>query len=185
MPYNVIRNLLCVRALSLGLLALALSACQSEAPNVGATVGEIENNPAQYFGQQVTVSGEVDDVYGSAFTIGGEGFGGELLIVVPTSAPLTGARAGTSPYMQDDIVQVTGTVREYLVGEIEDEFGLSLSPDIEYEEQEPAVVVGSAFITPRVGGAGVDTTGTATDTAGMDLDTTGVDTTDAGGQDGM
>jgi hypothetical protein len=142
-----------IAALLFGAL-FALGACQSEGPNVGVTVGDIEGDPSTYIGQRVTVSGDIDDVYASSFTIGGRGFGGELLIIVPPDAQLSGSHSNDQPYADDDIVQVTGTVREYIIADIESEFGLGLDPEIEYEEQEPAVVAESIAITPRTGGSG-------------------------------
>ena len=128
-----------------------LGGCQSEGPDVGVTVGEIEGSPSEYVGERVVVSGDIDDVYRSSFTIGGEGFGGELLVIVPQEAQVSGGRAGDQPYRDDDIVQVVGTVRQYVVADIEDEFGLDLEAEIEYEEQDPTVVAESVSITPRVG----------------------------------
>lgn len=150
--------------------ALLLGACQSEGPNALVTISDLQDDPDQYTGQTVVVSGDIDDVYSSSFTIGGQGFGDELLVIVPDDAELSGGRTGDQPYTDDDIVQVTGTVRDYLVTDIESEFGLGLDPEIEYEEQEPTVIASSIEITPRVG---ADTTGADTTRA----DTTGADTT--------
>lgn len=142
----------------------SLSACQSEGPDVGVTVGEIESNPDRYFGQRVIVSGDIDDVYDPSFSIGGQGFQGELLVVVPPGAQISGAppSAEDPPYAEDDIVQVTGTVRPFLVSDIEDELGMDLESNIDYEERDPAVVAERVAITPRVGGgSNADTTGVA------------------------
>lgn len=129
-----------------------LTACESEGPEIGATISEIESDPLEFFGEMVTVSGEINEVYGPAsFTIGGEGFGGQLLVVVPPNANVVGVLEDNEPYAEDDIVQVTGLVREYVVAEVEEEYGLDLVPDIEYEEQEPAVIANAVYLTPRLG----------------------------------
>ncbi len=141
--------------LALLICAITLSACESASPNIGVTVGDVEQDPEQYFGQTVTVSGEINDVYGlNTFTIGGEGFAGSLLIVVPDDAQITGVDVIDTPDMDDAIVQVTGTVREYVIAEIENEFGIDLVPEIEYEEMEPAVVADAIWVTPRTGVVG-------------------------------
>ena len=140
-------------ALVFGLVAL--SACESAEPNIGVTIDEVEQDPQQYFGQTVTVSGEINDVYGSnAFTIGGEGFAGALLVVVPSNAEITGVDVIDTPDMDDAIVQVSGTVREFVISEIEADYGLTFETEIDYEEQEPAVVAESIWVTPRTGPAG-------------------------------
>lgn len=140
---------------------LLMSACQSKGPNVGVTAGEIEANPEQYYGQRVVVSGDIDDVYSSSFTIGGQGFQDELLVVVPEEAQVSGGRSGEHTYEGDDIVQVTGSVRRYVVTQIEEEYGVGLDgAEIDYDEQEPVLIAESVAITPRTG------TGTRTDTTG-------------------
>ncbi len=148
------RRLPAVAVLLFGLLAL--SACQSAEPNVGVTVAEVEQDPEAFFGQTVTVSGEDNDIYGpNAFTIGGEGFAGALLIIVPADAEIQGVNVlDVQEWDNDDIVQVTGTVREYIIAEIENEFGIDLVPEIEYEEMEPAVVADVLYVSPRTGPIG-------------------------------
>lgn len=164
--------------------AFFLAGCQSEGPNLLATVDDITSDPAKYYGQQVTVSGEVDDIYGTtSFSIGGEGFAEELLVIVPPEAAVEDARQGEALYLEDDLVQVSGTVREYIVADIEQEFGFELETEIEYEEQEPAVVAETIYLTPRMGPAvmGGETPDTTTSPGIMDTTgTPGGDTTDGG-----
>lgn len=145
------------RTVTRGLASLicvaALAACQSAEPNVGVTIADVEQDPEQYFGQTVTVSGEINDVWGpDVFTIGGEGFAGALLIIVPESAQFVGV-SEAEPVEEDDIVQITGTVEEYIIAEIESEYGFTPEYDIEYEEREPAVVATTVYLSPRTGGA--------------------------------
>jgi hypothetical protein len=115
-----------------------LAGCGGTAgPETGATVDEIqeaddgtgavdpgagtaaEDDVTSYVGQRVTVSAEVNEVLSpNAFTIAGTaGSGGadELLIVsAPTGTPVT----------EEDVVAVTGTVREELdLAALETEYG--------------------------------------------------------------
>lgn len=110
-----------------------LAGCGGTAgPETGVTVDEIqeeaddggvgttaEDDVDSYVGQRVTVSAEVDEVLSpNAFTIAGTaGSGGadELLIVsAPTGTPVT----------EEDVVAVTGTVREELdLAALETEYG--------------------------------------------------------------
>ncbi len=125
--------------------------CASEGPNVGVTVDDVTGNASEYMGQNVTVSGEVDEVYPGAFTIGGEGFGDELLVIVPSTAQTPGGRTGPMAYQEDDIVQVDGTVRAYVIAEIERDFGLDLGAgaEIDYEEEAPALIASAVRVTQR------------------------------------
>ena len=84
----------------------------------------IVEDPAQYQGRIVTVRGEIEDVVGPGlYRTGGEGWfdGGELL-VVSTDTP----EQGRARWVDDDRVQVTGSVSTLWVSEAEREFGLDL-----------------------------------------------------------
>ena len=114
---------------------------------------DVTDNPASYEGMLVTVSGELDDVYGpTAFTIGGDGFfGEELLITVPPTVEVVGARSGSLPYVEDDLVQVTGTVRQYAIAEVESAFGFDFDSEVEIDvdETQPVVVAQTLYLSPR------------------------------------
>lgn len=105
----------------------------------GATVEEIEGDPAEYIGQTVRVDGQVQDVYGqNSFTLEGDWLGGSLLVFVPPDVS-----TGGITFNEGDNAQVTGTVREYVVADIENEYGVDLGAEIDYEEQEPVVIADS------------------------------------------
>ncbi len=132
---------------------------ESEGPAAGVVISDITDNPQEYFGTTATVSGEVNDVLTpNAFTIGGEDFLGtdELLIVGVQQLPnIVEGVEGEVEVGQDDIVQVTGTVREFNVTEIEDEVGYALDDGVFGEfEGEPVVVAKKIFLTPRAERAG-------------------------------
>lgn len=134
------------------------AACQSEGPNVGVTLDDLEDDPATYYGQTVTVSGEVEEAFGpQVFRFEGTDLGSGVLVVIPSVAQVTGTRPGDPSYYPDDVVQVTGTVRKYVKAEIEREFGLTLSPELDVDlEAEGAIIVAESLsMTPGPGGATV------------------------------
>lgn len=154
--------------------AVLVGACQSQAPDIGVSLSEVADSPEAHYGDIVTVSGEVDDVIGPrAFTIGGDDFDDDLLILSIDSIPVVSGRVEAEPVWEDDIVQVTGTVVPYVEQEIEAEFDTELDAEIEaeYEERGPAVITGSEaaglppiVVTPRRTAPPTDTAGAAVDT---------------------
>lgn len=167
--------------LCLGLLPLTLASCNqtetTEAPDTrvgtapaGAnptpvSIGELLDEPGRYTGQTVTVSGEVNDILGpKAFSIGGEEFlpPGELLVVSPQGFPQLPDRPENEHLVDDDIVQVTGTVRNFILTEVQRD----VEPgDLEGEvyaewEGKPVLVVTRMITTPRARPGGMTTPGT-------------------------
>ncbi len=143
------------------LLALILiplfNADESAGPELGATVSDITDNPAEYLGETVMVSGEVDQMIGTrAFTIGGQEFlGGDTLLAVSARPlPTVGDRPTNEAVLTNDIVQVTGPVRRFNITEFEESLGIDLDNALftRYEGQ-PAVVANSVDLTPRTGAA--------------------------------
>lgn len=147
-----------------------LAACESEEPNEGTTLEDVADaeeddvfdgvlgarevyedvNP--YLGQTVTVSGEISEIYGTnAFKIGEDLWGEDLLVVVPQTASVSGmTMAGEEVSAFGDlgteyVIQVTGVVGQYVLTEVETEYGLDLDPELEadVEEQEAMIVAES------------------------------------------
>ena len=132
------------------LALLLLGACRSEEPNVGVTIEDLDDDPSAYVGETVTISGEVETTYGlTSFTIGDDNIGSEVLIVVPPGAEIAGGAAAE----EEAVVQVTGTVREYVVTDIESDLSIDLEPEveIEYEGSRPAVIAEVIRIIPEEG----------------------------------
>jgi len=162
------------------ILTVGLIGCQTEETEemeAGVTVDAITDNPDQYMGQTVTLTGEVEEAYGStAFRMGSDGLGRGIIVVAPPSA--TAGVSGFMGFNQSDMVQVTGTVRQSTVADIEQEYGLDLDPelDVELEAEEPVIVAESISITPGAGAPDMmdDTSGMMDDTSGMMQDTTGM-----------
>ncbi len=148
-------------ATAISTIALAtLSACASRPvpPNLGlpwgATVKSIVANPQQADGKLVTVSGEVNRIFGPRwFSIGGEGFDGgeELLVVGPTRVPALVNSLADSGKIANDLVQVTGRVRFFDRVALEKEVGEDLGGDWSQPyAQKPVVVMTDLAVTSRV-----------------------------------
>ncbi len=120
----------------------------------GATVKSIVANPQQADGKLVTVSGEVNRIFGPRwFSVGGEGFdGGEELLVVGTSSiPALVNSLADSGRIANDLVQVTGRVRFFDRVALEKEIGEDLNGDWwRPYEQKPVVVMTDLAVTSRV-----------------------------------
>lgn len=132
----------------------------------GATVAEIVDNPTIYAGRTVVVSGEVNRILSPrAFTLGGQGwFGGqELLVVTQAPIPAVVNRPADAALVEDDIVQVTGTVRNFVLAEIERELTIDLDEGLFVEfDNRPALIARDVDVTPRALGAPRVTGETAT-----------------------
>lgn len=123
-------------------------------PIVNVTLGELLDEPGQYAGKTVTVSGEVNDVLGpKAFTIGGEEFlpPGELLVVSRNGFPTIPDREANEYLVDDDIVQVTGNVRTFVRAEVSRDMDADDMQGETYVEWEgrPVLVVSNMVTTPR------------------------------------
>lgn len=154
------------------ILGLLVSACGSEAPEVGVTISDIADAPEAYAGELVTVSGEVDDVLSPhAFKLGGDDFEDDLLVFSPTplSAATASPEAKGAPLQGGDVVQVTGVVREFTMADVEADYEFDLDPQLETEyENTPGLFVdvgggspAGIAVTPRLNAVdtmGVDTT---------------------------
>ena len=146
-------------SLALGIAALVASGCGARRvpPDVGlvwgATVQDIVSDPTAAEGRIVTVSGEVNRVYGPRwFSIGGEGYGGgeELLVVGPTRLPGILDSLADSGKVANDLVQVTGRVRVFEEDAIEREIGADLDGDFfDAYDGKPVIVMHDLDITPR------------------------------------
>jgi hypothetical protein len=101
---------------------------------------ELFEDPEPFLGERVTVSAEVAEVVSpAALRIAGEGF--------PESEPVlvVGAPNGVPNVDDDDIAEVTGTVREFAVADVEQELDIDLFVD--YEDDHVIVASSVTIIT--------------------------------------
>ncbi len=145
-----------IGAIIIGLILWSLFADDDEIPDTGASIEEITDNPARYYGDVVTVGGEVENIVGRrAFTIGGDDFigGDELLVVSASGLPAVANRAGAPELAEDDLVTVTGPVRRFVLADIERELGADLDDNLFRDwEGQPAVVARNIDLSPRSAG---------------------------------
>ena len=135
-------------AIALSLL-VALPACtiaNSDGSNTGTKISEIVNaSNNNLIGKTVTVNGEVEEnISPKAFIIEGERFFNdpELLVI----------NLSDSPIVNDSNIQVTGKVRQFSKSELEDEFDLKLTQELEVEFINKPVLVATALtLTPKPG----------------------------------
>lgn len=161
-PAHSARRRTPILALAAG-LALTLGACGTGpepelAPDplfsdIGSTVSEIAEEPLEYAGEVVTVSGEVDRILAPrAFTIGGDDFIGqdELLVVGPSSVPALVNQLADSSKIMNDIVQVTGEVQVFQEDTLERILGADLDDDLwDNFDGKAVLVMRELDVTPR------------------------------------
>ena len=130
--------------------------------SVGATAGEIADDPDGFIGRWVSVSGEISRVVSpTAFLLGGDEFvGDDELLVVGADIPAVQEKAlQRGPIAQDDIMGVIGPVREFELAAVERELGTDLD-DATFEPYDgrPFVLAQDVHVTPRkpAGGAAAD-----------------------------
>jgi hypothetical protein len=126
---------------------------------VNTTVGEVHQDPQAFMNERVIVSGEVSEILTPfAYVIGGEAFvgGGELLVVGPPPAVATGDLVDDEIYPQD-IIQVSGEIREFDRAELEEEWDAEFPEEIFIGREGQPVLVGETItLTQRVQTAEVD-----------------------------
>lgn len=118
------------------------------------TLEQITENPDNYIGQNVTVTGEVQDVLSDrAFKISGETVGDELLVFASvdlTQEQLDQAEA----FLQDNAnVRVNGTITRATVVEFEEEYGIEFGTELEAEFEKQIVLVADSITFIDQGGA--------------------------------
>lgn len=107
--------------------------------------GEIAEDPAQYYGETLAVTGEIETVYGeNTFTLDDdELFGGEELLVVvtnPTEAPI----------LDGETVAATGELRSFTIADLERDYDLTWDLDVQEEleveySDRPVLVVEQVY----------------------------------------
>jgi hypothetical protein len=116
-------------AASVALPAAAPPAFANHLDAYGATLDEIAENPAAFYGRTVTVDGEVGDMLGPrSFTLEDSDLLFDEEIPVVASQPLvdTAGRPIDPEVLDDRFVQVVGTVHQFNALAFEDRLGIDL-----------------------------------------------------------
>ena len=116
----------------------------------GVTAGQIIENPAAYVGKTVTVTGQVEEIFGPrAFNMDSGLSVGELLVIGRDPYPQV-PEASNRAYVVSDLATVTGTVRLFVAADIEREIGWDLDPEIEVEfNSKPVLIVRNVSFRPN------------------------------------
>ncbi len=147
------------------LAALALTACENDSQRAthepegtgtvqsqkpAASVEAIRDDPGRYYGKKVGVVGEVDEVYADrAFEMDGAEWAFNDKITVLTRLPV---HLGGAAITADDDVVVSGTVRPFVVADLEKEIGWTIPADLQAKLAKRPVIVADAIT--RTGGYG-------------------------------
>lgn len=120
----------------------------------GVTARQIIENPAAYVGKTVTVSGDVEEIWGPrAFNMDSGVSVGELLVVGREPFPQVGG-ATNRAVVVSDAATVTGVVRMLVTAEVEREIGWDLMPEIETEfNAKPVLIAQSVNFRAGAGAA--------------------------------
>ena len=113
--------------------------------------GEVAEDPTQYYGETLAVTGEVEEMYGvNTFTLDEEElFGGEdLLVIVPNISEVIS---------DGETVAVTGELRSFVVADLETDYDLTWDLDVqeqlEVEYSERPVLVADQVYPSAIPGA--------------------------------
>jgi hypothetical protein len=107
----------------------------SAGPERGVTLSQVADEPEDYLGQTVTISGEVEERWARAFTIGGGALGEEVLVLPKAGVTVPPV---TTDDRADDVLQVTGTVRV-----VDDDNRAALGDEFDAWDGEPAIIATS------------------------------------------
>ena len=116
---------------------------RSQPSGMRVSVGDLEENPKKYIGQTISVTGEVDEVFGPRlFKIDEPNWGdfeGEVLVYMPSNL--------AALVSDDDRVTVTGTMKTVMQTELEPELGwLEPDPDVEVEFLKRPVLAATRIV---------------------------------------
>lgn len=113
------------------------------APGATATVEQVDEDPMRFYGKRVTLSGEVEKIYGArAFELQGENIWWDEQLLVVSRSPIA---IGKQMLTSDEDVMVSGTVKKMTVAEVERELGWDLEPEIEVEFADKPVLVADSI----------------------------------------
>ena len=142
---------------AIALLALSLmftAACGNDSADRaervgGVTARQIIENPSAYVGKVVTVSGDVEEIFGPrAFEMDSGLSVGELLVIGREPYPAI-PEAGNRAYVVGDVATVTGLVTMLVTAEVEREVGWDLTPEIEAEySNKPVLIAQNVLFKP-------------------------------------
>jgi hypothetical protein len=123
---------------------VTLSDVDDSEPGDGEFVDDSDMDPSQMLGKEVTIRGEVQEVYDAHTVLLDDDWDDSVLVV--TEDPLPTELVPGEP-ANDTVLQVTGKVAEYNLIEIERETGWDLDPEVEVELEDTERMLVSADAT--------------------------------------
>lgn len=130
---------------SVGVLLVGLlfsTSCQNQTADVRTRPQDLMEAPSEHVGETVVISGEVDRVFTSrAFTVGGEEFARDLLILSTDPIAKVSGRTEEVPVGESDIVQVTGVVQRLDPAVFRENYDVRLPDKVASEYEDKPVVV--------------------------------------------
>lgn len=115
------------------------SAEPKKAPPTDATIAQVKERPADFYGKQVVVSGKVEKLIDErTFELEGTRWLFNDDITVLTRSP---AQLATAAVAGKDELIVTGTVRPFVVADVERELGWNLTPEVAVRLKERPVLI--------------------------------------------
>ncbi|OKH45609.1 hypothetical protein NIES30_18945 [Phormidium tenue NIES-30] len=153
--FNIRTQRFCRSVFALGLMTVLVGACGESAPERETSDGstnvqteEVAEDTESYIGQVVTIRSEpVEKVGDNSFTVNDEQFFGSepILVINASGEPLLLPEDGVE-------VQVTGEVRNFLISEVDQEFDLTLDPNLYEEYEDQAVIIAQSIaLAPEPG----------------------------------
>jgi hypothetical protein len=147
-----------VGALAWGFIATFVDDEEPAGPEAGITLSELASDPEGLFGSRVVVSGEVNDVVGGEDVVTPEagaatgfvmGEGDQSVLVLGSRIPQLAALGTNADIADGDVVQVTGTVREFDLAALEEDLGADLA-DEEFAAYEgrPVLMASAVNLVP-------------------------------------
>ncbi len=128
----------------------------SAGPDVGVTLTEVVKDPSEFYGDRVVVSGQIervhaeDDVITRSNTAAGFRLGTDATItVVGANIAELAAIAANEELAEGDVVQVSGTVREFDLPAIEEDLGVDFDDDL-FGRERAVIVADAVNLVPVV-----------------------------------
>lgn len=152
-------GVLLVGAVAWALVATFWDNNESSGPEAGITLSELTSDPEALFGSRVVVSGEIRDVVGqedeaiTADTGAATGFvlgaGSQAALVLGKQIPQLAALRADQDLAEGDVVQVTGTAREFDIAALEEQLGTDLADDeFSVFENRPVLLASAVNLVP-------------------------------------
>ena len=134
------------------LIASSIRLAPFQFPHTGITVDQITDDPAAFYGQTVTITGEMGRAMGQhVFTVRDDDFlfAEEITVITPQVLMDRQGHALDAGQFGERHVRVTGTVREFDAETLQQELGVPLDPaQLQGWTGGPAIMASSVQVAP-------------------------------------